>query len=267
MAGSSDVKVFGSLQEGWAVVIEKESGGEAAGPSKGACCVDGDCTIELEDDCVGLGGEYQGNGTGCDPNPCIPTIPTGACCDGEDCTITTEEDCTGIYQGDDTTCDPNPCLPPCGCGGYPAFDGSGRYFLTKTITYDRSLTHTVPSQPTTSFSSEVHTVETYTVDPDTCEEVITPVTCSGYSLYIDQGTQAQECTVNSDCSCSQGTPNCAEDCSIDFNCCAAHTTFDSSETATTQISTTTYIDADICHPVFCSGSIVTSIVLADECTP
>ncbi len=29
------------------------------------------------------------------------------------CTITTEADCTGVYRGDGTVCDPNPCVCPC----------------------------------------------------------------------------------------------------------------------------------------------------------
>ena len=37
----------------------------------GACCAaDGTCTVETEADCLAAGGTYQGDGTGCDPNPC-----------------------------------------------------------------------------------------------------------------------------------------------------------------------------------------------------
>jgi len=58
---------------------------------------------------------------------------TGACCysDGT-CAITTADGCTGTYQGDGTVCDPNPCLQECSCG-FDAFDGSGRRFLTRTF--------------------------------------------------------------------------------------------------------------------------------------
>ncbi|MBN2561905.1 MAG: PPC domain-containing protein [Phycisphaerae bacterium] len=40
----------------------------------GACCAqDGTCTPDTyEDDCLGTGGVWQGEGTGCDPNPCVP---------------------------------------------------------------------------------------------------------------------------------------------------------------------------------------------------
>lgn len=109
-------------------------------PPKGACCVGTDCTVETEDDCTGMGGTYQGDDTTCDPNPC--ETPTGACCVGTDCTIETEDDCTGMggtYQGDDTTCDPNPCVEPECVCGFDDFESSGRRFLR----YNRSITGTV----------------------------------------------------------------------------------------------------------------------------
>jgi len=46
------------------------------GPDTGACCIAGDCSITTEDDCVAGGGEYEGDGTGCDPNPCFVPQPT-----------------------------------------------------------------------------------------------------------------------------------------------------------------------------------------------
>ena len=76
----------------------------------GACCRDDVCTVETQAHCEvdPGGGVYQGDGTDCDPNPCIPT---GACCRGEVCTIETQAECEvdGVYQGDGTDCDPNPC--------------------------------------------------------------------------------------------------------------------------------------------------------------
>ena len=103
------------------------------------------------------------------PPPPPIVISTGACCVGSDCSIETEDDCDdmgGIYQGDDTECDPNPCqISPC-CGSiFQAFDGSCRFFLTKTTvftaTYDNSG---VPFHRTGSAS--VTTIETY--NPVTC---------------------------------------------------------------------------------------------------
>ncbi len=85
------------------------------GPPSGACCVDGGCSITTPGDCTG---EYQGDGTTCDPNPCAP--PLGACCD-EATGVCTEgltlEDCDangGRWGGEGSDCltiDP-PCLPP-----------------------------------------------------------------------------------------------------------------------------------------------------------
>jgi hypothetical protein len=77
----------------------------------GACCFfpGGECRLESEGACDDAGGEYQGDGTSCVPNPCV-----GACCfDGGDCNVETKAFCAGLsfatYQGDGTTCDPNPC--------------------------------------------------------------------------------------------------------------------------------------------------------------
>jgi hypothetical protein len=84
----------------------------------GACCLeDGTCLIVTEEECFAQAGEYQGDETLCDPNPCEqPPPPIGACCleDGT-CLIVTEEECfaqAGEYQGDETLCDPNPCEQP-----------------------------------------------------------------------------------------------------------------------------------------------------------
>lgn len=42
------------------------------GPTTGACCVGEVCSVETQDYCENtLGGVYQGNGTDCDPNPCL----------------------------------------------------------------------------------------------------------------------------------------------------------------------------------------------------
>jgi hypothetical protein len=82
------------------------------GAPEGACCVDIVCTITTEADCPGV---WQGAGTDCDPNPCLPPPVYGACCFNQDCVILTEVDCVGqggVYQGDDTVCDPNPCIEP-----------------------------------------------------------------------------------------------------------------------------------------------------------
>jgi len=83
----------------------------SAAQAQGACCLpDGTCRITAPTECQG---EYMGDGTVCDPNPCAP--PQGACCfaDGT-CAVLTSGDCEtqgGQFQGDGTVCVPNPCPP------------------------------------------------------------------------------------------------------------------------------------------------------------
>ena len=52
------------------------------GPSTGACCEGGSCSITTEAACLAAGGVYQGDDTVCDPNPCPVLEP--------DCLIITE---------------------------------------------------------------------------------------------------------------------------------------------------------------------------------
>ena len=72
----------------------------------GACCVGIECSVVSLDECAALEGEYQGDGTSCDPyDPCNPT---GACCVAGVCSIQTEADCSamgGGYVGDFVPCD------------------------------------------------------------------------------------------------------------------------------------------------------------------
>jgi hypothetical protein len=77
----------------------------------GACCLpDGSCIVINALICGEMGGEYQGDGTDCDPNPCQPA--TGACClQSGECTILVYPDCLaqgGVWAGG--ACEPcNPC--------------------------------------------------------------------------------------------------------------------------------------------------------------
>ncbi len=100
----------------------------SGGVPTGACCLDeyGTCEVGTEQDCLSVEGTYMGDGTDCDPNPCLP--PEGACCfDDGSCTFGTEADCVtagGTYWGDGTDCDPNPCPPPCSLLGDVNVDGT-----------------------------------------------------------------------------------------------------------------------------------------------
>ena len=90
-------------------------------PPTGACCEGstggvGICNVRTEADCAANNGDYQGDGTDCDPNPCPTT--TGACCfpDGS-CIETIAARCTalgGDYQGNGTDCDTANCPQPTG---------------------------------------------------------------------------------------------------------------------------------------------------------
>ena len=45
-------------------------------PITGACCAEGACTMRTELECLALDGEYQGDDTTCDPDPCGTPEPT-----------------------------------------------------------------------------------------------------------------------------------------------------------------------------------------------
>ncbi|MCH2153244.1 MAG: hypothetical protein MK089_07885 [Phycisphaerales bacterium] len=87
---------------------------------RGACCLNNECMIMRNTDCLGLGGTFNGLGTTCNGDSCQPPAQ-GACCHADDvsfgheCMQAYEVDCIsmgGSYQGDFTTCETS-----CGCPG------------------------------------------------------------------------------------------------------------------------------------------------------
>jgi hypothetical protein len=89
----------------------------------GACCfADGHCANLLADECIAQGGDFQGTGTVCDPNPC--PVAWGACCFGDGhCEILDANTCVdynGVWYGMDEPCDPNPCPQPPEACCYPS---------------------------------------------------------------------------------------------------------------------------------------------------
>lgn len=121
----------------------------------GACCLANDVCLDTTAlECIQFGGDYQGNGTDCTPNPCAPEgaccrtdgtcvqltqgacaqiggnylgngtscvscpDPTGACCfTNGSCSILEADQCAaagGAYEGDDTTCGAGTCPGPSG---------------------------------------------------------------------------------------------------------------------------------------------------------
>jgi subtilisin-like proprotein convertase family protein len=89
----------------------------------GACCLDEFTCLDglLAEDCIALGGIFQGGGTDCATVDC--STPTGACCMPDfscvDGTTATEcADLGGTYQGDGTDCANVNCAEPaCGVPG------------------------------------------------------------------------------------------------------------------------------------------------------
>lgn len=111
---------------------------------------------------------------------------TGACCIGGACSILSGDDCAsggGHYLGDDSTCDGADCTHAC-CnagGGFGAFDGSGRRFLTKTEHYTRTAhTEPIPGEDGCDLSEDITTVTT--IDPFTCNQT---VACFGTLTYVN----------------------------------------------------------------------------------
>ena len=75
---SSDMTIRGNAWQGYALNVytceELGLGGGTVVPT-GACCIDGVCSVTSEAFCNLEGGEYQGDGTTCTPDPCVPTCP------------------------------------------------------------------------------------------------------------------------------------------------------------------------------------------------
>jgi hypothetical protein len=79
----------------------------------GACCSSVyTCSTASQAECEQSGGIYQGDGTVCEPNPCVPA-GWGACCYVADgvCQVGPSTACSGEYLGDGTICTPYPCHP------------------------------------------------------------------------------------------------------------------------------------------------------------
>ncbi len=100
IVGGVNTQVSGSLKHGFCV--NNSCPGEdqpGLGPQipptvNGACCIDGECHITNQASCINAGGDYQGDGTDCDPNP---------------------------------------CETPCLCGGFEPYEAEGICYRTLTI--------------------------------------------------------------------------------------------------------------------------------------
>lgn len=82
----------------------------------GACCDGLSCALATEDDCLLAGFTYEGDGTNCDFNPCVPR---GACCNPDgSCTDNVEQgicevNLGGVWNGDNTVCNDYDAFAAC----------------------------------------------------------------------------------------------------------------------------------------------------------
>lgn len=81
-------------------------------PGVGACCFDpyGPCQVVTEDECLDMEGEYMGDDTVCEPNPC--TALPRVCCYECYCELLGAAECEammGLWMPEFDTCDPWPC--------------------------------------------------------------------------------------------------------------------------------------------------------------
>jgi hypothetical protein len=82
----------------------------------GACCDGLTCALATEDDCTLAGFTYEGDGTNCDFNPCVPR---GACCNPDGtCTDNVEQgicenNLGGVWNGDNTVCNDYDAFAAC----------------------------------------------------------------------------------------------------------------------------------------------------------
>ena len=91
----------------------------------GACCEGLSCELTEENECFFRDGAFAGNGTTCDPNPCV-----GACCTGNNCAEDfTETECAeagGSFRGNTSLCRDVMCneIGACCVGDGECFESS-----------------------------------------------------------------------------------------------------------------------------------------------
>ena len=189
------------------LTVESTSNGGADRPSltitfsttgvTGACCDGGACTIvEGSPSCSGI---YQGDGTTCSPDPCVPAV-TGACCatDGT-CTEVTQSECGGVtgsvYRGDDSQCadvfcpvqltpyvDPLP-IPPVATPVSGSPGATAEYTLTMVET-EQQLHSELPA-PTRVWAYDDGTTTAHTPGPVIEARTGHPVTVNWVNDIVD----------------------------------------------------------------------------------
>ncbi len=121
LTGGANVTVAGDAKHGYAICSTCPGEDQGTGTLNnitptvnGACCIDTDCHITNATACANAGGTYQGDGTDCDPNPCVSG---GACCITGSCSIVADvtacTDLGGVYFGDGSVCEDESCCDVC----------------------------------------------------------------------------------------------------------------------------------------------------------
>jgi hypothetical protein len=190
-------------------------GGGGPFPTQGACCIGGFCSIAVNAaGCTGLGGTFQGAGTDCDPDPCVPS---GACClTSGDCLAITAASCAddgGSWMGAGTICSPNPCatcsgtITKCKCG-FTGFGGSNKRYRVYDRTIDGTSTTNCtcvgwPSSPSAGEFFQTSAWHQYLHK----EYAVYPAACSIVVDTTDQASSGHKCN-GTDVSSSGTGPNC-----------------------------------------------------------
>ncbi|MEE2907658.1 MAG: right-handed parallel beta-helix repeat-containing protein [Planctomycetota bacterium] len=117
VCGNTPSQLLGTwVDDGGNLIAEECSGG--------ACCLEEECSVTTDSDCMAAGGTYLGDGTGCSADPCNGPPGPGACCTNNNCIVVQEADCLlffGQWLGDGTNCDDVDC--PTSCLGDANGDG------------------------------------------------------------------------------------------------------------------------------------------------
>ena len=90
----------------------------------GGCCVDSECIILTESDCLKINGTFRGPGSDCDNTTCGDTSGFGACCVNGAAVLLTAEECdliSGTFLGSGS--EPGDAACPTGCNADINGDG------------------------------------------------------------------------------------------------------------------------------------------------
>lgn len=191
IASQDGIIAWGSMNTGYAIDTSGligavgATGGIIPPPPipMGACCIDGECSITTESNCMNMGGEYQGDDTGCAPNPCEGGCP---CCHD----VTVELDISAMMM----------------CDAFILLDGNE----TRSHTFTQSCEDDI-------FDSCEDGVDLNCNDPSNCSACVDSHKCGVLSFSISKhcsGTGGIEVVFSAEMGCS----NCTADDCDPFTC-------------------------------------------------